>query len=310
MPELTDKLAQLAALIEKNVPGNGLHRTPLKHLRLFRESRSRDLESVTYEPALIIAASGSKHLYLEGVRYQVNAGTLFALFMPMVMKCEMFDVDENNPMLAVGIVLDRYRLAKLLHRIDNVDYGQVSREEVRTSGIFSAPTNSRLLDAVIRLLKTLDDPAETAVIGEAIIDEIYFRILTEEQGGSLRVSLRQQGQIQQISRVVEYLHENLAKNLSVEELASMVNMSPSGFHKKFKEVMHLSPLQYTKLIRLNTAHTYLLEGMNVSEAGYLVGYNSPAQFSREYKRQFGETPSAISRPRESSYVTGSPGYSP
>ena len=130
------------------------------------------------------------------------------------------------------------------------------------------------------------------VTPESIIDEIYYRILREEQGGALKVLLRQQGQMQQISRAVEYLHENLDKNVSVDELASLVNMSSSGFHKKFKEVMHLSPLQYTKLIRLNKARTYIIEGRNVSEAGYMVGYNSPAQLSREYKRQFGVSPSA------------------
>ena len=161
-----------------------------------------------------------------------------------------------------------------------------------TSGIFSAPLKDNLLDAAIRLVATLSDPAETAILGEALIDEIYFRILTEEQGGSLRVLLRQQGQIQQISRAVEHLHENLNKSVSVEELAGLVNMSQSGFHKKFKQVMHLSPLQYTKLVRLNKARTLILEGNSVSEAAYHVGYNSPAQFSREYKRQFGDSPSA------------------
>ncbi|OAD21350.1 AraC family DNA-binding domain-containing protein [Candidatus Thiomargarita nelsonii] len=163
---------------------------------------------------------------------------------------------------------------------------------MNTSGIFTAPINDNLLDATIRLLKTLDNPAEAAILGESIIDEIYYRILSDEQGGALKVLLRQQGQIQQISKAVEHLHKNLDKNVSVDELASLVSMSNSGFHKKFKEVMHLSPLQYTKLIRLNKAKTYIMEGKNVSEAGYMGGYNSPAQFSREYKRQFGVVPSA------------------
>lgn len=83
----------------------------------------------------------------------------------------------------------------------------------------------------------------------------------------------------------------LSLNVSIDDLAGMVNMSSSGFHRKFKEVTHVSPLQYTKLIRLNKARSYILEGRKASEAGYRVGYNSPAQFSREYKRQFGVPPS-------------------
>ena len=149
----------------------------------------------------------------------------------------------------------------------------------------------KLLDASIRLLQSLEDPVEAAVIGETIIDEIYFRILAEEQGGALKTLLRQHGQIQQISKAVEHLNENLEENVSVESLARMVNMSNSGFHRKFREVMDVSPLQYTKLMRLNRARSYIMEGRKSSEAGYKVGYNSPAQFSREYKRQFGVSPS-------------------
>ena len=245
-----------------------------------------------YEPALIIAAQGKKYVYLDGTRYEYNAGQFLALFMPMAVECEVIEASEEKPMLGLGIRLDRHRLAKLLLKMDGANPSTTGPEVVDTSGIFSAPLKDNLLDAATRLVATLDDPAETAILGEALIDEIYFRILTEEQGGSLRVLLRQQGQIQQISRAVEHLHDNLHKSVSVEELAGLVNMSQSGFHKKFKQVMHLSPLQYTKLVRLNKARTLILEGNSVSEAAYLVGYNSPAQFSREYKRQFGDNPSA------------------
>ena len=88
-----------------------------------------------------------------------------------------------------------------------------------------------------------------------------------------------------------YLHQNLGKVVSVDELAGLVNMSSSAFHRKFKEVMHLPPLQYAKRVKLNKAQACILTGMSVSEAGYTVGYNSPAQFSRKYKRYFGVTPS-------------------
>ena len=130
-------------------------------------------------------------------------------------------------------------------------------------------------------------------IFESIIDEIYFRLLSSWQGGGLTHLLQQRGQIKQISKAVEFVHQNLDKTLSVEDMAGVVNMSASGFHKKFKEVMHLSPLQYAKSIKLNRAHNYILEGKSVSEAGYMVGYNSPAQFSREFKRLSGFSPSEL-----------------
>ena len=203
----------------------------------------------------------------------------------------MIDVSEANPMRGVAIRLDRQRLAKLTLKMDNAGVGLDSSYATNTSGIFSAPLKGNMYDVVVRLLQTLKDPVATAVLGDGIIDELYYRLLTEEQGGQLRALLHQQGQIQQISKAVEHLHENLDKHVSVDDLAGMTNMSSSGFHKKFKEVMHVSPLQYTKSIRLNKARTLILEGRNVGEAGFTVGYNSPAQFSREYKRQFGVTPS-------------------
>lgn len=291
MGSTNSRLEELGQLIKKQAPGNGIFQSPLEPLKFFRESQSHGRVSLIYEPGLIIAAQGKKYIYLEGKRYEYNAGNFLALFVPMAVECELIDISEDNPMLGLCIRLDRYRLTKLLLKMDNIDQARKKPENFDTSGIFSAGINDQLLDAAIRLLKTLDDVTEAAIVGESIIDEIYFRILRDGQGGALQSLLRQQGQIQQISKAVEYLHENLEKNISVDVLAELVNMSNSGFHKKFKQVMHLAPLQYIKLIRLNKAKSYIMEGKTVSEAGYLVGYNSPAQFSREYKRQFGESPS-------------------
>ncbi len=292
MANRKSKLEELGLLIKKHAPENGVFQSPLDQLILFRESQSQGRVPLIYEPAIFIAAQGRKSIYLEGKRYEYNAGKFLSLFIPMAIECELFDISEDHPMLGVCIRFDRYRLTKLLLKMETIDQTVKAAETFDTSGIFTANINNKLLDAVIRLLKTLENDAEAAVLGDSIIDEIYFRILNDGQGGALKVLLRQQGQIQQISKTVEYLHKNLDKNVSVDQLAKLAGMSTSGFHKKFKQVMHLSPMQYIKLIRLNKAKTYIMEGKKVSEAGYLVGYNSPAQFSREYKRQFGIPPSS------------------
>jgi AraC-like DNA-binding protein len=106
--------------------------------------------------------------------------------------------------------------------------------------------------------------------------------------------LQHRGQVQQISKAVDHIHRHLDQVVSVDELAGMVNMSTSGFRKSFREVMHMPPLQYAKSIKLDRAQILIQEGKNATEAGYMVGYNSPAQFSREYKRHFGYSPSATS----------------
>jgi len=108
----------------------------------------------------------------------------------------------------------------------------------------------------------------------------------------LRYLLQQRGEIQRISKAVGYIHQNLDKPVSVEGLAEMVHMGQTSFYENFKKVMHVSPLQYAKSVKLHRAQTLIQEGKKANEAGYLVGYNSPAQFSREYKRHFGFAPSA------------------
>ncbi|MFT7584836.1 MAG: AraC-like DNA-binding protein, partial [Cellvibrionaceae bacterium] len=148
-----------------------------------------------------------------------------------------------------------------------------------------------ILDTLNRLLRTADSPLEREVLGESLLDELYFRLICNDHSGSLFRLLHHRGQIPQISKAVTHIHENLAEVVSVNDLADMVNMSPSGFRKAFRDVMHMPPLQYAKSIKLDRAQLFLRQGLNASEAGYKVGYNSPAQFSREYKRHFGVTPS-------------------
>jgi len=285
-------MAELVRLLEKHIPDEGLIPTGIQNLHLLRLSHQVDRFPQIYEPGIIIGAQGKKNIYLEGKQYEYCAGKFLTLFVPMPVECEIVEASPEKPLLGAGIIIDRNRLIRLLLKMDSVDRPFTKPDTIDASGIFTAPIGDNLLDAVIRLISTLGNPSEAAVLGETIIDEIYFRILTDVQGGALAHLLQQRGQIQQIARAVEYVNQNLEKPVSVDDLADMVNMSSSGFHKKFKEVMHLSPLQYAKSIKLNRAQNYILQGKTVSEAGYMVGYNSPAQFSREYKRHFGMVPSA------------------
>ena len=209
------------------------------------------------------------------------------MLLPMPVQTEIIEATLEKPFLAAGIRIDLGRLADVLLRIERVDGPTANPVSSNPSGIFSAQLTDGLLDPVIRLFESLADPRDAAVLGELIIDEIYYRILCDERGGDLRTLLQQRGQIQRISRAVDHIHQNLDKPVSVENLAEMVHMSRTSFHENFRAVMHLSPLQYAKSLKLYRAQTLLRGGSNVGEAGYRVGYNSPAQFSRAYKRQFG-----------------------
>lgn len=292
MEKNTDSLKLFAALVEKHALDDGLHQSAIADLSLYRDSKPHNPEPRVYDPMIIFAAQGRKRVLLDGTAYEYNVGHFLMTLAPIPVACQIIEASPERPMLGVAIRINRQRMLNVLMKMDQLEPARLRPASINASGIFTAPLNDNLLGALIRLLSTLASPAEAAIVGDAIIDEIYFRILKHERGGALTLLLQQHGQIQQIARAVEYVHQNLTQVVSVEELAALVNMSSSGFHKKFKEVMHLSPLQYAKQVKLNVAQTHILEGVGVSEAGYMVGYNSPAQFSREYKRHFGVTPSA------------------
>jgi AraC-like DNA-binding protein len=292
MGELNAKLAEFARLIDELACREGSNATVLDRLFTFRCSTPHERKSLIYEPMLVFAAQGHKRLYLEDRQFEYGAGQFMALFVPMAFECELHGVSPEQPMLGMAIRLDRQRITELLSRLPQASDQQNLASTHSQSGVLSAAIDGKLLDAAIRLLQTAAEPIEASVLGDAIIDEIYYRAICGRHGCALGALLQHQGQIGQIARAVELLHDNLERSVPIEELAAEVNMSTSGFHKKFKQVMHVSPLQYTKLVRLNRARALLLDGHSVSDAGFRVGYNSSAQFSREYKRQFGSVPSA------------------
>jgi AraC-like DNA-binding protein len=212
--------------------------------------------------------------------------------LPIPVETVVTEASADKPLLAVAVGIDYARLANVLMKIENADQNAFQPIQANSSSIFSTTAKVKLLDAFTRLLEALEDSRDAEVLSDAIIDEIYYRILMDERNGELRYLLQQRGEIQRVSKAVEHIHNNLDQPVSVEELAGLVHMSRSAFFYKFKDVMHVSPLQYAKSVKLHSAQALIREGKKANEAGYLVGYNSPAQFSREYKRHFGYAPSA------------------
>ncbi|MBW4439539.1 MAG: AraC family transcriptional regulator [Pleurocapsa minor GSE-CHR-MK-17-07R] len=287
------KMDEFVRLLEQHTPNEGVNVTILDNVGLSRMSQPVERTSILYEPAIFMMGQGEKVCYIGDEVYKYHAGKYLIVFLPMPLEVTVTDVSPEHPALMVGFRLKLSRLASVSLRLDAVD--NTPRHQPQNddpSGIYTSSMDVGLLDAAIRMLRTLSDPVEAAMLGEAILDEIYYRILREDRNGALRTVLQRQAQIQQIARAVDYIHQSMDQTISVEALAEMVNMSATTFHRHFKEVMHLPPLQYAKSIKLHRAQALIREGKRANEAGYMVGYNSPGQFSREYKRQFGYAPSA------------------
>ncbi len=148
-----------------------------------------------------------------------------------------------------------------------------------------------LIDCVIRLTKLLDTPQDIPFLAPLIIREIYYRLLTDQQGEAIRQIAIAGSNMQRIAEVIQQIKVDFTKPLRIEELAEQANMSAASFHRHFKAVTSMSPLQYQKQLRLLTARQMMLaEAIDATQAAYRVGYESTSQFSREYSRMFGAPP--------------------
>jgi AraC-like DNA-binding protein len=292
MNEKNPKLAKVNLLIEKYLPSEGYTFIYRDLVAVSRECRIQRKEPKFLPPAILLVGQGSKSCYVGDQVFDYGSGGILVTMLPIPVEVVVTEASEGKPLLAAGVGIDFARLANVLMKIENADPNAFQPIRANPSSIFSTSAKDKLLDAFIRLLEAGEDPRDAEVIGDAIIDEIYYRILIDERNGELRYLLQQRGEIQRVSKAVEHIHQNLDQPVSVEGLADLVHMSRSAFFDKFKDVMHASPLQYAKAVKLHQAKVLIQQGKKANEAGHLVGYNSPAQFSREYKRHFGFAPSA------------------
>ena len=267
-----DTMAEFVALLEKHAPHDGPHFTSIPGVITLRETKPFEYEKkvVVYEPAIFVLGKGKKQLSLEGKRFDYSAGRFLCLFLPIPVQVKAVEATPENPLLMLGIKVDLMKFANILLKMDKVQSLPAKSEPINASAIISEPLNQELLDAIIRLLRILDNPVEREVLGDLILDEIYFRLISHDDTGSLQRLLHHRGQVQQIAKAVEHIHQHLDQVVSIDQLAEIVNMSTSGFRKVFKDVMHMPPLQYAKAIKLDKGlHTHA--GRQESQRSGLLG---------------------------------------
>jgi AraC-like DNA-binding protein len=184
----------------------------------------------------------------------------------------------------------------------------LSREEVSVGSqtgkgpaIAVGELTVELLDSFCRLMRLLDQPREISYLGDLIQREIIFRVLQAPEGARLRAIATSGDQSQRTARAIAWIKDDFAKPLRVEELAEIAGMGVSTLHHHFRALTAMSPLQYQKQIRLQEARARMsIHGLDAGSAALEVGYESASQFTREYKRLFGQTPMRDSRTLRSS----------
>lgn len=274
---------QTIALLAKLAPDEGYNLTALADVRLLRSNRALERTPVLYDPGIVIVCQGRKRGYWGDATYLYDAQHYLAVAVPVPFTMET-DASAEEPLLAIYFHLDFNLAADLMLQLDDQPVAD-------PKGMYASPMEPRLSQSVLRLLEALDSPLDGRLLGPALVREIYYRILTGAQGGSMRAALAARGQFGRISRALRKIHGSLGERLDVEHLAAQANMSVPTFHAHFKAVTHTSPMQYLKSTRLHQARLLMVRnGYSVARAAADVGYESGSQFSREFKRLFGRTP--------------------
>lgn len=242
--------------------------------------------SAVYEPMINLILTGSKTMTVGNRTFRYDPATYFVMSVDLPAVGSVHAAADGAPYLAVALTLDPTLLAKLL-----ADLPRPARGQARGAGFSVAPVTAELLDAWVRMLRLMDRPDEIEALAPAYEREILFRVLQGPQGGMLPDIAAPDTTLSRVGVAIRWIRENFSKPLRVEQLAEMAALSVSAFHRQFKAVTALSPLQYQKQLRLLHARALLIAGEgNATTVAFGVGYESPNQFSREYARQFGLPP--------------------
>jgi AraC-like DNA-binding protein len=262
-------------------------RTPIDGLLLSTVDTAEPDHSLT-EPLLVVMAQGGKRLLLGDQVFEYRAGQCLVVTTDLPVTGHFIRASRQTPALAMGLALRPTAIAGLLMKEPTPRW---SRTAADPTAMATGDAGPELLDAVARLLRLLDSPTDAAVLAPLVEQEILWRLLTGPYGGVVRQIGLADSSLSHVDRAIRWIRDNYAEPARIADLARLAGMSPSAFHRHFRAVTAMSPLQFQKRIRLQEARALLVANAgDVAGVGHLVGYDSPTQFSREYRRLFGAPP--------------------
>lgn len=277
-------LQELASLIAQYAEADGIHQLAVPRLAVVRFSKPSEPVHGVHKPAICIIAQGRKQVIVgqEVLRYGPSQHLLVSMDLPVI--GQVIEASETEPYLCMRLELDLDLCAEMLLKTPPMP--------VETGlGVAIADTTPELLDAATRLLKLHETPEDAAELAPLIEREILYRLLKGDQAAFIRRMLEPQNRNRHVGRAITWIKENYTRAFTIEEVAALSGMSTSSLHQHFRDATAMSPLQYQKQLRLQEARRLILtRSLDAATAGHSVGYDSPSQFSREYKRLFGAPP--------------------
>ncbi|KXV23553.1 AraC family transcriptional regulator [Gluconobacter japonicus] len=278
----------LLALAAELAPRSGYNATSLPSVRILRSETILEDVPVLYRPGAVFVLQGFKQGFLNGEIYRYDAEHYLAVSVPVPFRMAS-QASPDQPLLAIYFDFDLYLAAEIATTLN----GQGGHDErLQARSLISSRMAPAMTDVLQRLLHALHHPQELAILGPGLLRELHYRILVGPQGGSLMAALRRNDTTDRIVQSLALIRERYKEGLSVPELAVTAGMSVPSYHVGFKSLTGNTPIQYLKALRLHEARLMIPRRQGtLAVIAAEVGYGSPAQFSRDFKRHFHRTPS-------------------
>lgn len=282
--DTVNSIDDLAQSIMRHAPEPGMASTAVRRLSLIRANQTSAPVPAVYEASLCLIAQGAKRVSIGDLSLVYDASRYLLVSVDLPLVGHVIEASREAPYLCCKIDLDPAMLADML-----TSEAPIVRQDQPALAVY--PGDPDLIDAACRLVRLLDRPKSIAALAPLIEREIIYRLLTGPHGAMLWHVASADSRLSQVSRAIAKIRGAFDSHLRIDEIAAASGMSPSSLHAHFKAVTRMTPLEYQKQLRLQEARRLMLaEGTNAGAAGFAVGYDSPSQFSREYRRLFGAPP--------------------
>ncbi len=300
-----DERARLKELIARHA-SDGLTPTALPGVSVVCAPTITAPLGTMVEPTLAVVAQGVKETELNGRTFTYGPGQFLVVSVELPVIGHVTQATAEEPFLAFVLELRPERIAALLLEAAPAVTARPGAVDATPAGIAVSDASPALIDAIGRLLALLDAPDDAAALATGVEREVLWRLLTGPQGTTVRQIGLADSWLAHVARAIRWIRVHYDETLRVEELAALATMSVSSFHRHFRAVTSMTPIQFQKQIRLREARARLLaQPGDITGVGYAVGYDSPSQFSREYRRMFGAPPSHDARALRDAAVVSS-----
>ncbi|MFD1887838.1 AraC family transcriptional regulator [Paenibacillus wenxiniae] len=283
-------LNELQSILIRHTPTTGTHCTAIPYLSILRAEVISEPLMTVYKPSICIVAQGAKTAMLADKTYRYDPYSFLITSVDLPIVGRISEASPSIPYVGLKLSFDTDVILDVVRMMDHSARTDSQANETVIGMTINAMSLS-IMDAVVRLVQLLDQPQDIPVLAPLMIRELVYRVLQSEHGHILYPFAVTDSYSFRIAQTIQFIKQHYNERLDIEQLARDAQLSSSAFHKHFKRITTMSPLQYQKTIRLQEAQRLMLtEAMAAGDAAFTVGYESPSQFSREYTRLYGKPP--------------------